>query len=166
MTGTAGHARAVRGRLVRLVAVLAVLAGVALAVGLQCTDGMAMPMAHGASADAAMACSSSPSAMAERHVPERVTSADSGGLTAAACPTPGAAESFVLAENGSPGSGGMGGVLATCLAFILAVVVAVASLRPGPSWGVVRLLRPARAVATRAVQPLAPSLAELCLLRT
>lgn len=164
MTGTAGHVRAVRGRLVRLVAVLAVLAGVALAVGLQCTDGMAMPMAHGVSADTAMACSSSSSAMAETHVPERVTSADSGGLTAA-CPAAGA-ELFVLAENGSPSSGGMGGVLATCLAFILAVVVAVASLRPGPSWGVVRLLRAARAMATRAVRPLSPSLAELCLLRT
>ncbi|MFI7119419.1 hypothetical protein [Amycolatopsis sp. NPDC049868] len=47
MTWTARRTAAVRGRLARFVAVLAVLAGVAFAAGSQCTEGMAMPMVHG-----------------------------------------------------------------------------------------------------------------------
>ncbi len=152
-----------RGRLARFVAVLVVLAGVALAVGLQCADGIAIPMAHAASADAAMACGS-PAAVASSPVPEHVASVDSGQLTAV-CAATGTAGFFVLVQGGSPDSGGVGGVLAACLAFILAVVAAVAALRPGPLRGVGQLLRPARVAVSRAVRPRAPSLAELCLLR-
>lgn len=160
MSGMAGRVHAVRGRLARLVAVLAVLVGVALTVGLQCTDGMAMPMAHGASADAAMACDSPSSAVAAIHVADRAATADMGQVAATGT-APDAA-----ADDGAPGSGVVGGVLATCLAVFLAVVVVLAALRPGPLWGAVRLLRPARVVAIRAVRPRAPTLAELCLLRT
>ncbi len=45
MNGTARSAHGARGDLSRLVVVLAVLAGLALVVGVQCTDGMSM--AHG-----------------------------------------------------------------------------------------------------------------------
>ncbi|MDX8037225.1 DUF6153 family protein [Lentzea sp. BCCO 10_0856] len=45
MNGTTRTAHGARGHLSRLVVVLAVLAGLALVVGVQCTDGMSM--AHG-----------------------------------------------------------------------------------------------------------------------
>jgi hypothetical protein len=45
MNGTARTTHGARGHLSRLVVVLAVLAGLALVVGVQCTDGMSM--AHG-----------------------------------------------------------------------------------------------------------------------
>ncbi|MFI7676315.1 hypothetical protein [Actinophytocola sp. NPDC049390] len=165
MTGTARPVLAARGRLARLVAVLAVLAGLAVAVGLQCTDGMAMPMAHGATSAGASAPCGSQADMTASHPEASGMPADTGQL-AAACPVLGAAVALANADEGSSRSGGLGGVLATCLAFILAVVAAMAVLRPSHFRGVVRMLRPARVAVTRALRPQAPSLAELCLLRT
>ena len=103
--------------------------------------------------------------MAARHVQERVAPPASGQRTAA-CAAAGPARAFALAEGDAPGSDGLGGVLATCLAFILAVVAAVATLRPRRVRHVARTLRATRAVAIRAVRPRAPSLAQLCVLRT
>ncbi len=82
----------------------------------------------------------------------------------ALCPVPGGAVS--LAGEGSPGSHGLGDMLATCLAFIVAVVAAVVALRPTGLRSVVRMLRSARVAVVRTALPRAPSLAELCLLRT
>lgn len=153
---------------------LAVLAGLGFAVGLQCTDGMAtgmasampMPMsiAHGAnSANSTAGAFDSPTTMAASPADRRMAPADTDLLTATSS-APVAA--FAVAPDDSPSSSGLGGVLATCLAFILAVVAAVATLRPGRLRSVARLLRPARATVIRALRPRAPSLAELCVLRT
>lgn len=165
MTGMARRVHAARGHLARLVAVLAVLAGLAVVVGLQCTDGMAMAMAHGAtSATAAMTCGA-PAAMAASPAPERLVPADDSRLTAA-CAAPSTAAAFAFAKDESSGSGGLGGMLATCLAFLVAVVGAVAALRPAGMRSVMMTLRSARVVVIRAIRPRTPSLAELCLLRT
>jgi hypothetical protein len=149
MTGIARRGEAVRGHLARLAAVLAVLAGLVLAVGLQCTDGSmaAMPMN---AASVSMKCG----------VPATMEGPAEHWMTNA-CPAGTAAH--VL---GTSDFDGLGGVLATCLAFIVAVAAAVVSFRPGGLHGVVRMVRSLRVVAMRAVQPRAPSLAELCLLRT
>ncbi|MGM1060892.1 hypothetical protein [Saccharothrix sp. Mg75] len=143
MPGTARRRQAACGRLARLVVVLAVFAG--FAIGLQCTDGMApaMPMAHGVTS-ASCACGS--------------PAADMVLGTCVSLAT--------VMEEGSPKSDGLGGALAVCLAFLVAVVAAAASLGPDRLRGVFRLLRPAPAVVVRAVRPRALSLAELCLLRT
>jgi hypothetical protein len=61
---------------------------------------------------------------------------------------------------------GVGGVLMTCLAFIVAVFAVAVWLRPAGLHRIVRMARSVRAVVIRAVQPRAPSLEELCLLRT
>jgi hypothetical protein len=149
MTGIARRGRAVRGHLVRLVAVLAVLAGLALAVGLQCTDGMAGAMPISA-AGVSIECGA-PATMDGSAAHQMADECPAG--TAAHVPD-------------TSNFDGLGHVLATCLAFIVAVAAAVVSLRPGGLRGVVRVVRSLRVVAMRAVQPRAPSLAELCLLRT
>jgi hypothetical protein len=54
-----------------------------------------------------------------------------------------------------------------CWTGVVVVVAAAAVwLRPMALHSVVRMLRPVRAVVIHAVEPRAPSLAELCLLRT
>jgi hypothetical protein len=140
-----GARPAMRGHLARFVAVLAVLAGLALAVGLQCTDGTAaMPMDM---AGAAVECGS-PSMVAEQaghHVVDPCLPADASGAS---------------------GFDGLGGVLATCLAFIIAVVAAAVLLRPLRASGVFKALQLVRVSVFTALRPRAPSLAELCLLRT
>lgn len=73
---------------------------------------------------------------------------------------------FLLAGDGSPGSPGQGGMLAACLAFIVAVVAVIVGLRPPWLRTFVPVLMSRRAVVVRTVHPRAPSLAELCLLRT
>ncbi|WP_340682767.1 DUF6153 family protein [Amycolatopsis coloradensis] len=141
MTRTARRTTAVRGRLAQLVAVLAVFVGLAFAAGLQCTEGMAMPMAHGM-------------ASAETHI----------------APEPGAAycapETMTSVDGGLPGHDGSGGTLATCLAFLFAVVAAVTTLPPSRLRGLVATFRRVRVVARYAVWSRAPRLEELCLLRT
>ncbi|WP_157367715.1 hypothetical protein [Alloactinosynnema sp. L-07] len=165
MTGTARPAQAARGHLARLVAVVAVLAGLALAVGLQCTDGMAMPMAHPATSAAAGTGCGLPATMATDHGLGHVVPADIG-LPSGACPAPNMAATFAFARDDASGTHDLGGMLATCLAFLIAAVTAVAVLRPAVVRGVVRVLPPVRVAVVRAVRPRAPSLAELCLLRT
>jgi hypothetical protein len=86
----------------------------------------------------------------------------------AGCTLPGMVEALVLAEDGSPSpdSRGLGGMLATCLAFIVAAVAAVAGLRPSGRRSIVGALEAARVAVIRTAQPRAPNLAQLCLLRT
>lgn len=148
MTGTACRRRAARGFLARFFAVFAVLAGLVLAHGVQCAEGMSvMHDARGATmvAGVAMECGAPTATVADA-----CTAADPVGAV-----TP--------AGDGSPG---LGGVLATCLAFIVAVVAAIAGLRPTEFRHVVRICRATRAAVLRTALPRAPSLAELCLLRT
>ncbi|WP_148311627.1 DUF6153 family protein [Amycolatopsis japonica] len=143
MTRTA-QTTTVRGQLARLVAVLAVLAGVAFAAGLQCTEGMAMPMAHDMGhAETRIACDSLASSAETR--------------VAAPC----AAESGGMLDHQ-----GLGGTLATCLAFLFAVVAAVAALPPSRLRGLVTAFRRVRVVASPVIWSRAPKLEELCLLRT
>jgi hypothetical protein len=63
-------------------------------------------------------------------------------------------------------SHGMGGLLITCLAFLIAVVTAMVGLRPALLRGLVAALRPPAMAASRSVLPRAPRLADLCLMRT
>jgi hypothetical protein len=70
------------------------------------------------------------------------------------------------AENGVSGFGGLGGMLATCLAFFIAVIAAAAAPRPGRLTSIARLLRNVRVRAPHVIRPRPVKLAELCLLRT
>lgn len=145
MTETSRPGRAARRHLARLVAVLAVLAGLAVSHGLQCADGMvtAMPVAH----------TSAPNA--EAHVEDGPMLAAQLGAAAA---TP--------ADSHQPDPADLGGVLAACLTLVVAVVVVIAGLLPGRVR--CRVVSPATVVAAlvRAAAPRSLSLAELCLLRT
>lgn len=162
MIGSSGRRRAARGHLARLVAVLAVLAGLVLLHSPHCTDGMtAMPhlatSAGSGTATAAISCGSSATMTEAGSQP-----ATMAHQLAAVCP----AVAGVVAAGSSHGSDGMGGLLATCLAFIVAVLATLLGLRP--SWQQVALIArlSERVTRIRAVVPRAPSLAELCLLRT
>lgn len=130
----------------RLVAVVAVLAGVLLALGLRCTDGMMaeMPMVHGTNS--------------------MVVGAKQDGAHLAAM----AAGASLLAhvEASSPASSGMGGVLATCVALLVMVLVAVAGLRPAWLRIFVQARAPGRVAMICAIGLRAPGLAQLCVLRT
>ncbi|OLZ50182.1 hypothetical protein BS330_29375 [Amycolatopsis keratiniphila subsp. nogabecina] len=144
------HRTAARGQLARLVAVLAVLAGVAFAAGLQCTEGMAMPMAHDmGQAETQIAGDSA------------VVAASHGGSS----PEMQVATPYAAESGGTLGHQGLGGTLATCLAFLFAVVAAVAALPPSRLRCLVTASRRVRVVVTTAVRSRTPRLEELCLLR-
>jgi hypothetical protein len=141
VSGTVRHPSAARDRLVRLLVVVAVLTGLVLTLGLQCTDGM------GSGTHVAMGMS---------------TTAD-GGTSAMDVGEPSMA---VVVADGAPGSHDLGSLLAACLVFIVAVAAAVAVFRPARLAGFVRLFDVARGTVVRAVEQRAPSLAQLCVLRT
>lgn len=160
MTGATRGGHAARGHRARLVVAVAVFLGLALAVGFQCASGMAT------AASAPQRCAAQvPMASAPGVSPERAEPMVIGPQVAAACVAPVAAGG-AGAGDGSPGSQGLGGVLMICLTFIVAVVAAVAGLRPTGPRSVVRMVRSAPVLVIRVIQPRAPSLAELCLLRT
>ncbi len=165
--------QAAQGYPARLVVVVGVLVGLALGHGVQCTDGMiaALAVEHVASSGMAVGSAqdgAAPAAMAgvERHSPDDVTAADAAHQVTAVSVLPGAAAVSPLAGDGQFGSHGLCGGLAACLAFIVAAVAVIVGLRP--PW--LRIFAPAlmsrRAAVIRAVHSRAPSLAELCLLRT
>jgi peptidoglycan/LPS O-acetylase OafA/YrhL len=161
--GSRRRRRAARGHLARLVAVLAVLAGLVLLHSPHCTDGMtAMPhlAASVGSGTSTAAASCGSSATMTEPGSQPATTADQ---LAAVCPAAGVG---AVAAGSSHGSDGMGGLLATCLAFIVAVLAALLGVRPSRQQiGLVARLSD-YATRIRAVVPRAPSLAELCVLRT
>jgi hypothetical protein len=63
-------------------------------------------------------------------------------------------------------SRGIGGLLITCLAFLIAVVTAVLSLRPGLLRGLLARPRPTAVAISQTVLPRTPRLADLCVMRT
>jgi hypothetical protein len=150
-----------------------VLAGLVLAHGVQCPGGMtAMALEQVASSSMVVGAAqdgAAPTLMAgaEHHVPDTVTATDGAQQVTAVRVVPDTAGVVALAGPGSPGSSGRGGGLVACLAFIVAVAAVMVGLRPvwlrifGP---VLRSERGHR--VTRTAAPRAPSLAELCLLRT
>jgi len=77
-------------------------------------------------------------------------------------------EEGTLARTGvdSPGSGDMGGVLTTCLVVIALVLTAIAGLRPAGLRIVMPLPTASCGTSALASTLRAPSLAELCVLRT
>jgi hypothetical protein len=156
MSGMCRRQQAALRSLARLVAVVAVLASLTLAHGFPCTEDMAT----------AMSTNSGMSTSAAQHsdVPATIATDSSGDLTALST-VPVAMGVFASAYEDALDSTGLGGVLATCLVFILVVVAAVVALRPSRLQGIVRMLRPARVAVKRAVRPRALSLAELCVLR-
>lgn len=159
VTRTARQVATVRGQLARLLAVLVALAGLAFAVGLQCTEGMAMPMAHGmGAAETFIACDSavSPASLDPGHRASAGTQVS----------TPRAVQMVTAGDGGSSDHQGLGGTLATCLAFLFAVVAAVATLPRARLRGLVTTSRRVRVVLSRAVWSRTPRLEELCLLRT
>ena len=139
MNGTARSTHGARGHLSRLVVVLAVLAGLALVVGAQCTDGMSM--AHGAN----------------------TVLVDGGHELTAQHPV--AVGMLVAPDVDAPGDSDMGGALAACLMLIVAVIAIVAGLRLPGLRSSAAAPRPVRVALTLVVLPQAPSLASLCLLR-
>ncbi|WP_439659457.1 hypothetical protein ACSHWB_44990 [Lentzea sp. HUAS TT2] len=139
MNGPVRGTPSARAHLARLVVVLAVLAGLALVVGAQCTDGMSM--AHDVN----------------------VVMTDGGHEAVVERPVA-AGEPAALARDMAGGSD-MGGVLAVCLMIIAAVVSIVAVLRLPGVRGLATVVRPACATLAAAFLPQAPSLAKLCLLR-
>lgn len=134
----------------RLVAVVAVIAGLVLLQAPRCTDGMVAGMSMAAGASPAMI----------------VGTSHDDGAPLAIDGVPGHPQDAAAVAADESGSGGMGSVLATCLAFLVLVLVAVAGLASGGLRAVVRV-RPAGLVAMVRTIPLrAPSLAQLCVLRT
>ncbi|MCA1696628.1 MAG: hypothetical protein LC749_18960, partial [Actinobacteria bacterium] len=155
------------------VVAVGMLAGLVLAHGVQCSGGMtAMAIEQVASSSMVVGAaqdSAAPTVMAgaEHHFPDTVIGADAAQPFTAVRVVPDTAGPLSLAGPGSPGSPGRGGGLMACLAFIVAVAAGMVGLRPawlrifGP------VLRSGRGhQVTRTVTPRAPSLAELCLLRT
>lgn len=174
VTGVTGPTRRVqtaRGFLARFVVMVGVLAGLALANGVRCADGMTAIMATGHVASSGMVVlavqdGAAPVAMAgvERHCLGDITAAD-GHRVAAAHLVAGSISP--LAGDGQFGSHGLGGGLVACLIFIVAVLVVIVGLRP--PW--LRIFVPGlmsgwgRRVF-RVVHPHTPSLEELSRLRT
>ena len=138
MNGTARSTHGARGHLSRLAVVLAVLAGLALVVGVQCTNGMSM--AHG---------------------PNTVMAHGGHEVTVE---HPIAAGMLVAPDLDAPG-GSDTGALAACLMLIVAVIAIVAGLRLPGLRSSEAALQPARLALAAVVLPRAPSLARLCLLR-
>ncbi len=69
--------------------------------------------------------------------------------------------------GGSPSSSGdMGSVLATCLAFLVAVLAVIVGLYPSWLRTFVRIHAPGRGARVCAIAVRAPSLSQLCVLRT
>jgi hypothetical protein len=149
MSGTDRHPPAVRDRLVRLVVVVAVLTGLVLTLGLQCTDGMSTGMHTSLGTSTALD-----------------TRSHGGDFAVDARAAVAHADLLASPMTGSSDSRDTGGLLATCLAFIIAVAAAVVVLRPTGWATTVRLLDTMRGAVVRAVVPWAPSLAQLCVLRT
>lgn len=85
--------------------------------------------------------------------------------TAALC-TPHHAPALARVGGSSSGSGDMGGVLATCLAFLVTVLTALAALYPSWLRTFVRLHTPGAVVRVWAIAVRALSLGKLCVLRT
>jgi hypothetical protein len=137
MTGMARRARGARGHLSRLAVVLAVLAGLALVLGVQCTDGMSM--AHG---------------------PDTVM-VDSGD----AVPVDHHDGRPAAPELGTSSSSGTGEALAACLMLVVAVIALTSGLTPPGPRTSTAAPRPATGALTAPVLPSPPSLAKLCLLR-
>jgi len=164
--------QAARECLARFVVVVGVLAGLVLGHGVQCTDGMtAMATEHVASLGMALGAApdgAAPAAMVgvERHFPDDVTAANPAHKVTAVSVVAGAAAVSPLAGGGPFGSHGLGGRLAACLAFIVAVVAVIVGLRPAWLESFVPVLMSGLAAVVRIVHPGGPSLAELCLLRT
>ncbi|SMC85914.1 hypothetical protein [Lentzea albidocapillata] len=137
MNGTAHGTHGARGHLSRLAVVLAVLTGLALVVGAQCSDGMSM--AHGAN----------------------TVMVNGGHELTAQHP---AAVGMLVAPD-APGNSDMGSALAACLMLIVAVIAVVAGLRLPGLRSSAAAPRPVRVALTPVVLLQAPSLATLCLLR-
>ena len=172
--GTTHRGQAARDLLARLVVAVGVLAGLVLAHGVQCPGGMTalaldeQVASSGMAVDAAQD-GAAPTVMAgvERHVPDAVIAADADEQVTAVRVVPDTAGVVALAGPGSPGSSGLGGGLVACVAFIVAVAAVMVGLRPawlGIFGPVLRSERGHR--VTRTAAPRAPSLAELCSLRT
>jgi hypothetical protein len=155
-----------------------VLAGLVLAHGVQCPGAMtamaleqvaSSGMVVGAAQDGAAQEGAGPTLMAgvAHHVPDAVIAADAAQQVTAVRVVPDTAEVLALAGPGSPGSPGLGGGLVACLAFIVAVAAVMVGLRPAWLRVFGPVLRSGRGHrVTRTAAPRAPSLAELCLLRT
>lgn len=140
---------------------LTVLAGLMLLHARHCTEGMsAMPHAA-AAVHADTPAGSCGSATTTTGV--RVAAADP--LTVV-CPGVDGAGMAVVFIGSAPGSRGMGGLLATCLAFLVAVLATLLTLRRSRWQGLLLPRRSDGAAPLRAFCPRAPRLAELCLLRT
>lgn len=86
--------------------------------------------------------------------------------SAALCTPHRAPGSLARVGGSSSGSGDMGGVLATCLAFLVTVLTALAALYPSWLRSVVRLHAPGPGVRVWAIAVRALSLGQLCVLRT
>jgi hypothetical protein len=148
----------------RLVAVVAVLVGVAVWQGPQCPNGMiadAAYLTHDASPPMAVAAGQHCAlAMAMAGV------SDHPQDTAALCTAPSARGALPLVADSSGSFGDMGVVLATCLVFLVAVLAAVAGLSPWRLRSVVRRHAPGPGVRVCTIAVRAPSLAQLRVLRT
>lgn len=149
-----------RGYLTRLVAVLAVLAGLVMLLSPRCADGMIAdtPMAAGSSADMTAHPATGTHPTMDMTMP---MTTDDGGSDVVSGPSTATA----TAEH-SGSSRGMGGALAACLAFLVAALVASVRLARPDRSGIGVAPRPSMRVLVDCLVPAArPDRATLCVLR-
>lgn len=163
MSRVIGRSHAAHERLVRLAAVVAVLAGLLLALDFQCADGMSMNASTHTSTVLDRASAGTATAI-EVHVAEPVVLAAEGehrtGRTTSAI-----AEVLTPEAHGAAGSPGTRDLLTTCLTLVVALTATIVVPRSPWRTSIVRVLDRARGTVVRAARPCALSLSELCLLR-
>jgi hypothetical protein len=157
---------AARTQLARLVAVVAVLAGLAMLAAPRCADGMIldMPGAPAGSVGSGTAPSTTAPAMGSAMAAVMAGEADH---SVAEVRVWGGSTGLVAGPAAGSDSGDMGGLLATCLALLVVALVALVGLARPRAW---RTIAAPLAPVSRAMRDALPApsagLARLCVLRT
>jgi len=127
MTGTTRRGNTARVRFVRFVALLAVVSGLLFGLGMHCVGGMPDVMSAGyltgMAGSGTASCGATVIAQNDHGV-RRLTQAESP------CTMVEVTVELTAAADGPPDTDRLGGVLAACLAFLIAVLAAMAARRP------------------------------------
>ncbi|AVH20818.1 MULTISPECIES: hypothetical protein [Nocardia] len=147
-----------RAALLRLAVALSAFVAIALVHGAQCQTGMPMTMAHSAAMVGGVAGQCGGAQVGDAGIHEHDHGPDSGvGVQAADTP-------LTVADDAVPAP--PVGLVMACLAAFLAMLATLAFPRRDVVATVLRRAPDVAMIRVRAVLPRAPTLAELCVLRT